>query len=373
VFESPGTASFAKLYPAYPEASPWKGDISMTSRRSILKLLAGTSFLASCADSQPGHEGAAGMGGTAGAAGAASTAADKLIFLGTQGGPRFNTTRGETAAVMLIGGQTYMLDCGYGAFRGLLQAGIDPLTVSSVFLTHLHTDHVADVAALLGLQWTQGRKDPTTVYGPYGTDALVTGAIAFNAADTRIRVADEGRTVMPGDIFKGVVSPATATPTQVFKDANITVTCVENTHYSDTVKAAIPDRSLAYRVDSATRSIVFTGDTTYTDNIVNLAQGADILVCECMDTVATRASFDAQVAMGAYADNPEGVWNHIVGAHTPCADVGRMAAAANVKTLILYHLVPGALNGGEPDQTYIDQITPNFSGTIIVAADQMSV
>ena len=357
----------------------------MTSRRSMLKLLAATSLLPSCAESDPGSGGSAGMGGMgtsggagaaggagmSGAGGAASTAPDKLIFLGTQGGPRFNTMRGETAAVMIIGDVPYMIDCGYGAFRGLLAASIDPLKVSQVFLTHLHTDHVGDVAALLGLQWTQGRKDPVTVYGPYGTDALVTGAIAFNAADTRIRVADEGRTVMPGDIFKGVVSEATATPTKVYEDANITVTCCENTHYNDTVKAAIPDRSLAYRIDSKARSIVFTGDTTYTESIVQLAQGADILVCECMDVVATRASFDAQVAMGAYGDNPEGVWNHIVGAHTPCADMGKMATAANVKKLVAYHLVPGALNGGEPDQTYIDQIKTTFAGEIVIAADQM--
>jgi ribonuclease BN (tRNA processing enzyme) len=296
---------------------------------------------------------------------------DKLVFLGTQGGPRFGLLRGETATALIIGGQPYVIDCGYGAFRALIQAGIDVLTIATFFLTHLHDDHVSDLAALLGHQWTQGRKDPTTVYGPYSTDQLVAATIAFNAADTRIRTADEGRTLMPTDLFKGVVLDATDTPTKVYQDDHITVTAIENTHFSDTLKMAIPDRSLAYRVDSANRSVVFSGDTTYTTNVVTLAQGADILVCEAMDVVATRASFDAQVAAGAYGDNPEGVWNHIVGTHTPCADAGRMATDANVKTLVINHLVPGGLSATELDSNYIDQITPTFSGKIIVAADQM--
>jgi ribonuclease BN (tRNA processing enzyme) len=281
--------------------------------------------------------------------------------------------RGETACALIVNGQTYVLDCGYGALRGLMQANLDILKIGQFFLTHLHVDHTADLAAILGLQWTQGRTTPTTVYGPYGTDDLVTGAMAFNAADVRIRTVDEMRTVTPQSLFTGIVGAATDTPTMVYQDANITVTSVQNTHYSSAVTTALMDRSLSYRIESANRKLVFSGDTAYSDNLVQLAQGADILVCEAMDTVATRASFDAQVAMGAYGDNPEGVWNHIVGAHSPCADAGRMAAAAGVKTLVLYHLVPGALNGGEPDQNYIDQVTATFSGKIIVAADQMIV
>lgn len=357
----------------------------MTPRRAFLKFLAASAMLPACSDSEPDPSGGGGSGctpgptGGAGMSGAGMSSAgtsagdsvDKLIFLGTQGGPRFGLLRGETATALVIGNQPYVLDCGYGAFRALIQAGIDVLTIAQFFVTHLHDDHVSDLAALLGHQWSQGRKDPTTVYGPYATDELVTGALAFNAADFRIRTADEGRTLVPADLFKGVVVDATDTPTKVYEDDHIVVTAIENTHFSDSLKMAIPDRSLAYRIDSASRSVVFSGDTTYTANIVTLAKGADILVCECMDVVATRASFDAQVAAGAYGDNPEGVWNHIVGAHTPCADAGRMATEANVKTLVVNHLVPGGLNPAELDSNYIDQIAPSFPGKIVVAADQM--
>jgi ribonuclease BN (tRNA processing enzyme) len=357
----------------------------MTQRREFLKFLAATAILPACSDTQSnsdgtggacmtgpaGGSGSGGMSSGGGGSGGAGATGDKLVFLGTQGGPRFGLLRAETATALVVGGQPYVIDCGYGTFRGLVQAGIDILTIAQFFITHLHDDHVSDLAALLGHQWAQGRKDPTTVYGPYWTDQMVAGVLAFNAADTRIRTADEGRTLDPTTLFKGMVIDATDTPNKVYEDAHISVTSIQNTHFSETLKAAIPDRSLAYRVDSASRSVVFSGDTTYTDNIVQLAQGADILVCEAMDVVATRASFDAQVAAGAYGDNPEGVWNHIVGTHTPCADAGKMAAAANVKTLVINHLVPGGLNPAELDSNYIDQISPYFTGKIVVSADQM--
>jgi ribonuclease BN (tRNA processing enzyme) len=280
-------------------------------------------------------------------------------------------TRGETASVLVIDGQPYLVDCGYGAFRALVQADVNFLNIAKFFLTHLHNDHVSDVAALIGHQWTRGRKEPTTVYGPYGTDELVAAAVAFNAADARIRTADEGRTLKAIDLFSGVVVPPSEMPTKVYEDARVVVTAVENNHFPDATKAAVPDRSLAYRFNSASRSVVFSGDTAYSERLIALAKDADILVCEAIDVVATRANFDAMVAKGAYGDNPEGIWKHIVETHSTCADAGKMATAANVKTLVINHLVPGGLSPSQTDQSYIDQITPSFSGKVIISADQM--
>lgn len=323
-----------------------------------------------------GGSAATGGGGAAGAAnggggGAAAAMPDQLIFLGTQGGPQYTLTRGESSSVLVIGGQPYLVDCGYGTLRALVQANVNFLNIGHIFLTHLHDDHVTDLAALLGHQWTRGRQDPTTAYGPFGTDEIVSAALAFHAANIRIRMADEGRTVSPNDLMHGQVIEATAAAASVYSDDNVVVTSIENHHYPEESKANLPDRSLAYRFDSAMRSVVFSGDTTYSDRVVALAQGADILVCEAIDVVSTRVAFDMMVANGAYGDNPEGVWDHIVGTHTPLDDVGRMATDAGVSTVVINHLVPGALNPMQTDQMYIDQISPTFAGEIIVSADQM--
>jgi ribonuclease BN (tRNA processing enzyme) len=66
---------------------------------------------------------------------------------------------------VLAGGQPYLVDCGYGALRGLVQAGLRAADVSNVFVSHLHNDHTADLAALLSMKWTGGQNNPVARYG----------------------------------------------------------------------------------------------------------------------------------------------------------------------------------------------------------------
>jgi ribonuclease BN (tRNA processing enzyme) len=127
---------------------------------------------------------------------------------------------------------------------------------------------------------------------------------------------------------------------------------------------------LSFRVDSRGRSFVFSGDTSYSPGLVALARGAEVLVCEAMDVVAMRRAFDGMVARGMYADNPEGVWRHIVATHTPVEDAGRMAAEAGVGTLVLSHLIPGALDE-LPDENYLAAARKSFTGQVVLGRDQM--
>ena len=93
-------------------------------------------------------------------AAAPSSTGPRLLLLGTQGGPNFNTQRGETASAVLLDGRIYLVDCGYGALGALVRANLNYRAVEHVFLTHLHDDHAADLVALLGHQWTGGRVTP---------------------------------------------------------------------------------------------------------------------------------------------------------------------------------------------------------------------
>src|ERR1043165_6173330 len=156
-------------------------------------------------------------------------------------------------------------------------------------------------------------------------------------------------------MFKGRDIAAPASPAEIFRDERLTVRAVENTHYPPESKARMPYRSVAYRLDARGRSIVISGDTGYSAGLVALAKGADMLVCEAMDVPAMRKAFDGMVARGMYADNPEGVWRHIVATHTPPEEAGRMAAEARVGTLVLTHIIPGALDP-LPDETYLAQV-----------------
>jgi ribonuclease BN (tRNA processing enzyme) len=294
----------------------------------------------------------------------------KLVLLGTQGGPNIRLQRAETSNALVVDDVVYLIDCGYGALRNLHAADLQYRDVSTVVLTHLHDDHISDLPAFLTHQWTGGRIDRTEVYGPYGTADMIKAAVQFMKPNTEIRLVDEARTVRPENMFFGHDIEAEASAVTVLKDERVTITAIENTHFPPESKAHMPYRSVSYRFDTPDRSFVFSGDTAYSENLVNLAKGADILVCEAMEKAVTRKNFERRVAAGEYKDNPEGIWHHVQGTHSELEVVGRMASEAGVKTVVLNHLVPGALIE-IPDSDYIDGVRKTFDGEVILGRDLM--
>jgi ribonuclease BN (tRNA processing enzyme) len=294
-----------------------------------------------------------------------------LLLLGTQGGPSVNPDRGETASAVLAGGRPYLVDCGYGTLRALAQAGLSYNDIATIFLTHLHDDHTSDVAALLSHKWTSGREHHATVHGPFGAAALVQGAIAFFKGNTDIRVTDEGRAWRPEQLFQGrdVSAPEI---TEVFRDERVKVKAVENTHFPERAKQKMAYRSLAYRFDMPDRSIVFSGDTAYSKNLVDLARNADLFVCEAIDTTLHQQLERAAKAAGG-AD-AESIARHVIETHSTTVDAGRMAAEAKVKKVVLNHLLPGSnVQRGNvlADEAYIAGVRKHFSGEVVVGRDQM--
>src|SRR5262245_26281678 len=122
------------------------------SRRALLKNLAlagaagaAASIFPSMALSQAGTQAAA------------DTTKSTLILLGTQAGPGVSLGRLQSGNVVIAGGQPYLIDCGYGVLRSLVEAGLRANDIRNVFITHLHNDHTADLAALLSIKWTGGQ------------------------------------------------------------------------------------------------------------------------------------------------------------------------------------------------------------------------
>jgi ribonuclease BN (tRNA processing enzyme) len=315
----------------------------------------------------------AARGGGRGAAANAGTAPEKttLILLGTQAGPGVGLTRAQTASIVIVGGVPYMVDCGYGAVRGLVQAGFRVGQINDLFVSHLHNDHTADIAALLSIKWTAGQNvTPTTVYGPPGTQAMIQGALAFFRGDTEIRTIDEGRTAKADTLFTGRDFTAPKV-TEVFKDERVTVQAVENTHFSERAKAKMMHRSFAYRFNASDRSIVLSGDTAYSPGLVELARGADVLVCEAM----TMANYRQLQGRQQGAGSAETIGRHVLETHSNTEEVGRMASEAKVKSVVLYHLLgaPNGQRGGSPEDAFIPDVKKHFDGPVVVGADQMRI
>jgi ribonuclease BN (tRNA processing enzyme) len=142
------------------------------------------------------------------------------------------------------------------------------------------------------------------------------------------------------------------------RDGNVKVTAALVEH--PLVKPAF-----AYRFDCPDRSIVISGDTHPSENLVRLAKGADVLVHEVMYLPAIEQLI-------ARETNAKTLRAHLLAAHTTTEQVGRIATEAGVKTLVLSHLVPG----GPPiidDKTWFDAVRPHFSGNLIVGRDLMEL
>ncbi|HWG31773.1 MAG TPA: MBL fold metallo-hydrolase, partial [Steroidobacteraceae bacterium] len=166
--------------------------------------------------------------------------------------------------------------------------------------------------------------------------------------------------------------PASDTPVQVFKDDRVTVTAVENTHYPPRSKANMTHRSLALRMDTKDRSIVFAGDTAYSANVARLARGADVLVCEVADAGALAQMQERSKAETA-AGRPNNIFRHVAETHSSPADVGRMAMEAGVRLVVLNHQLAGPAAGGlaYPVTLFIQGVRQVYSGEVVVGQDLM--
>jgi len=327
------------------------------TRRDLLKSAAAAAWVVPIIGQAPG-----GQRGQS-----AAPAGTQLVLLGTQGGPGIAANRTQASNAVIVDGRPYLIDCGYGALKSAVQAGLTLGTISNIFITHLHDDHTADIAAFLALKWTASQNPgEATIHGPYGTTAMVDAAIAFSRGNVEIRKIDEGRTVEPKTIFHGRDLSAPKI-TEVFKDDRVTVQAVENAHFPDRAKARMEYRSFAYRFNTATRSIVFSGDTTYSENLIELARGADVFVCEVLVPAAGQNAPGRGAAPAS--NNTESIARHVRETHSTPEEVGRMAAAAKVKTVVLSHQAGGA-RGGNSDPFTAD-LKKVFSGEVVVGADQM--
>jgi len=281
-------------------------------------------------------------------------AKSRLVLLGTGGGPTPKPNRAEPAQVIVVNGASYVIDCGNGVARQMVLAGLNLASLRSVFITHQHSDHNADYGNLIWLAWASTLTAKVDTYGPPPLKEMTRLFLEMNDYDIKTRMADEGRPalaplIVPHEITAG--GP-------VMQDTNVKVTAALVDH--GMVKPAF-----AYRFDCPDRSIVISGDTRPSENLVRLAHGADVLVHEVMYLPALEK-------LAASEPNATTLSAHLMAAHTTTQHVGRIATEAGVKTLVLSHFVPGG-TPAIPDQTWFDAVKPYFSGRLIVGRDLMEI
>ena len=279
----------------------------------------------------------------------------RVVLLGTAGGPTVHTQRLGIGTLVEAGSERLLFDAGRGVTTGMAKSGIDPTGVSKVFLTHLHSDHVISLPELWLFAWAQGRTVPLRVWGPEGTRAMAMHLQEAFAFDVRVRrdldekFPGDGAEIAATDIREGVVYEANG--------VRVTAFLVDH----GPVKPAF-----GYRVDYRGRSVVLSGDTRPTDNLVKFASGADLLIHEVGRWKQDPALIGAPDERLPNSRQTRRQAQTIAAHHTDGVEAGRVFQAAKPKLAVFSHF------NGDP-QRILSLVRQTYAGPVEVGEDLMTI
>lgn len=268
----------------------------------------------------------------------------QIVLLGT-GTPRADPQRIGACVAIIVDDQPYLIDFGPGLMLRIAQAqraGITALAASQLtraFLTHLHADHCVGYPDLIFSAWLHGRADPLEVYGPRGLAAMTDHIMAAYQAST-----EEHLRAHPTDPDGYKVRVHEIDPGFIYQDERVAALAVPADH-GDLV-------AFAYRFTTPDKTILISGDTCPCTAIAEAARGCDVLIHE------------AYSETGLQGHTPQWqVYHRRV--HSAAADVGRLAAEAGVKKLILYH----QLLWGATEEDLLAEARHHYDGEVLSARD----
>lgn len=289
------------------------------------------------------------------------------VTLGTMGGPMPRPGRNEPANLLVRKGEAHLIDTGDGAMTAMVDAGADYPDLRTIWISHIHFDHLGGLFAVLGLRLQARSVQPLTIYGPPGMKDIVEGLIAAMRPSARSGFGIPGEVPIDPAANIHVVELDDGT---VVKLDGFTVRVASNSHYSFTAGSEEERtfRSLSYRFDMPNRSIVYTGDTGPSDNVTALAKGADLLVTEMIDLDDTLAQMNNRVRHISDEEKTHMV-QHLSRHHLSSVAIGTMAAKAGVGRVVVTHLAGGGSRAPDADQRYRDEIQQRFKGQVLIAKD----
>lgn len=235
--------------------------------------------------------------------------------------------RASPANFLRIGRCHILVDCGSGTLRQMEKARLDYKDLDYVFITHFHSDHVAELAPLLqALNWTPGfkREKELTIVGPMGLlkfyHSLLKLYPVVNPRNYKIKVVE----MEPDDLSK------------------------KGTFFVETLKTKHSNESIAYKFEAEDKELVISGDCGYDTDLADFAENTDVFVLEC--------SF--------LRGFPDG--------HLNAGQCGAIASMARPKKLVLTHLYPPF-----SESERLDEVKSFFADTTtnatIIAEDLMRI
>ena len=277
----------------------------------------------------------------------------KLLILGS-GTPNPDPERSGSAYAIVTNGQSYLVDFGPGVIRrasafspswGGEFESMEIQNLNYAFLTHLHSDHSAGLADLILSPWVLEREEPLNLFGPRGLKGMadkITDAYQIDI-DYRINGSQpsnlEGYKTKVTEIAEGII----------YEDKYIAVEAFENNHGDF-------KNSFGFVFTTKDKKIVISGDTAYSQKVIEKSKEADILVHEVYSEKGFKEKTkDWQIYHKAH--------------HTSAPDVGKIASMSKPKKLVLSHI----LFWGNSKESIVEEVKSNFDGEVIIAEDLMVI
>jgi ribonuclease Z len=276
------------------------------------------------------------------------------------------SARAQSCLAVFVNGQFLLFDAGDRAQNSMENLNLPVTDIDAVFLTHFHSDHIADLGEVISRSWILGRDQPLAVYGGREVEQVVSGFNAAYTADDAYRIAHHGADLFPA------VRPATAVVIHdpgpegsvVYEVDGVRVLAYKVDH--SPVATA-----LGFRIEYAGKVVGISGDTIDTPGLRALAASADVLVSEVMN----KALIDEfECAFGRIPDaRLEKIFRDIRTYHIDLPELAGLANDAGVATLVMTHLVPSIEDPAQLDLFFRQPASALYNGALVIAEDGTEV
>ena len=278
-----------------------------------------------------------------------------VVTVGT-GGPVFNAQRSGPSAIIQHRGRLLLVDMGNGTQARLNEGGIPLANIDALMFTHHHLDHDEEFIPMFIDMMLRGR--PFSIIGTPGTRQYTEFIRSFYAEDMAYRMGRTGRKLEDAPV------PAVREVSggESFELGAVQIATAKVNHTIHTV---------SYRFSAEGKSIVISGDLSYSDSLISLAKGADVLVIDAGGAAMGAPGPSGRRSPGGRPGGvrPRGAAGAGQRAHSSLEEVAKMAQGAGTPCLVLTHLVSASLE----ERAAIEAIRSNYSGTVIVGRDLLEV
>ena len=237
--------------------------------------------------------------------------------------------RAQACIAILTPQHFYIVDSGAGSTRNLTAARLPMQRLQGLFITHFHSDHIAEIPEVNLNSWVAGRPVPLDVYGPKGVRKVVSGLNDTYELDREYRVEHHGEELLAPEL--GELNAEAIKPGTVLEDGDMVIRAYVADH--SPIEPAV-----GYRFDYRGRSVIVSGDSLVTDQTREISAGADLLLHDALSIPIISTLSNAAAEAGR--DRQAKILSDVIDYHASVSSLAELATSTDIDMVALYHLVP---------------------------------